>query len=255
MALLRIGRAIEKRCCALIWRQICEPKRSFRRENQERPAFQISTLRIDLHITPVCLQVTTFTQTARMKDSANGAAAVDAQPTESVLPAKRELEPKPTEVPAKRECPPPTPSEPALKVLKLHEKAKLPKRGSALSAGYDLAAGEETVVPAKGRAVVKTGLKIQVPTGCYGRVAPRSGLAVKNFIDTGAGVVDADYRGELGVVLFNFSEEEFKVNVGDRIAQLIIEKVCMGPVEEVKELDETERGEGGFGSTGVEAKA
>ncbi|CAN8061428.1 unnamed protein product [Agarophyton chilense] len=193
-----------------------------------------------------------------MKDTTNATApgtAAAAAP-DSVLPAKRELSPKPADSPPKREClEAPGASEPSLKVLRLHEKATLPKRGSPMSAGFDLAAGEDTVIPARGRAVVKTGLKIAVPSGCYGRVAPRSGLAVKKFIDTGAGVIDADYRGEVGVVLFNFSDDEFKVQVGDRVAQLVIEKICMGAVDEVKELDETTRGDGGFGSTGVETKA
>ena len=83
-----------------------------------------------------------------------------------------------------------------LQVKRLHDKAILPKRGTLLAAGYDLSSCEETVVPAKGRKLVKTGLAIAVPSGNYGRVAPRSGLALKNFIDTGAGVIDEDYRGE-----------------------------------------------------------
>ena len=91
-----------------------------------------------------------------------------------------------------------------------------------------------------------------IPVGNYGRVAPRSGLACKNFIDVGAGVVDSDYRGEVKVLLFNFGEQEFKVNPGDRIAQLIIEKYTRTEIEEVADdLDNTVRGAGGFGSTGV----
>ena len=89
-----------------------------------------------------------------------------------------------------------------------------------------------------------------IPIGNYGRVAPRSGLAVKNFIDVGAGVIDADYRGEVKVLLFNFSDSDFKVSPGDRIAQLIIEKYTRTEIEEVDDLDTTVRGEGGFGSTG-----
>lgn len=81
------------------------------------------------------------------------------------------------------------------------------------------------------------------------RVAPRSGLAAKKFIDVGAGVVDCDYRGPLGIVLFNFSDEDFEVKKGDRVAQFILERICMAPIVEVESLDETERGEGGFGST------
>ena len=75
---------------------------------------------------------------------------------------------------------------------------------------------------------------------------------MKNFIDVGAGVVDYDYRGNVGVVLFNHSEEDFVVSKGDRIAQLILERISMAPAKEVQELDETDRGAGGFGSTGIE---
>ena len=75
-----------------------------------------------------------------------------------------------------------------------------------------------------GKCLVKTGLAMALPPGCYGRVAPRSGLALKKFIDVGAGVIDSDYRGKLGVILFNFSNEDFVINMGDRIAQLIFEK-------------------------------
>lgn len=81
--------------------------------------------------------------------------------------------------------------------------------------------------------------------------APRSGLAWKHSIDVGAGVIDADYRGPVGVILFNHSDVDFEVKAGDRIAQLIIEKIVTPEVEEVDDLDATERGSGGFGSTGV----
>lgn len=82
-------------------------------------------------------------------------------------------------------------------------------------------------------------------------LAPRSGLALKNFIDTGAGVVDYDYRGNVGVILFNHAEVDFEVKKGDRIAQLILERICMADAVEVDELNDTVRGAGGFGSTGV----
>ena len=140
---------------------------------------------------------------------------------------------------------------PRLKVKKLVANAFLPTKGSEQAAGYDLYSIEEKVIPAGGKELVGTGISMAIPIGNYGRVAPRSGLAVKNFIDVGAGVIDADYRGEVKVLLFNFAPTEFKVNVGDRIAQLIIEKYTKTEVEEVVDLDQTERGEGGFGSTGV----
>lgn len=84
-----------------------------------------------------------------------------------------------------------------------------------------------------------------------GRIAPRSGLAAKNFIDTGAGVIDADYRGQVKVLLFNHSDVDFVVKEHDRVAQLILERIYTPEVMEVQELEESVRGEGGFGSTGV----
>ena len=92
-----------------------------------------------------------------------------------------------------------------------------------------------------------------LPPGCYGRIAPRSGLALKKFIDVGTGVIDADYRGEVGVILFNFGKEDFVVNMGDRIAQLIFERIKTPIVKEINELEGTDRGAGGYGNTGVEA--
>lgn len=120
--------------------------------------------------------------------------------------------------------------------------------------GFDLASAYDTTVPARGRAVVKTGLAIAIPENTYARIAPRSGLAVKKFIDTGAGVVDYDYRGEVGVVLFNHADEDFDVKKGDRVAQLILERISMADVVETDELFATERGAAGFGSTGVAEK-
>ncbi|VFQ58899.1 unnamed protein product [Cuscuta campestris] len=140
---------------------------------------------------------------------------------------------------------------PYFRVKKLSEKAVLPSRGSPLSAGYDLSSAADAKVPARGKALVPTDLSIAVSPGTYARIAPRSGLAWKHSIDVGAGVIDADYRGPVGVILFNHSEVDFEVKVGDRIAQLIIEKIAVPEVEEVDDLDSTVRGSGGFGSTGV----
>ncbi|KAF7992928.1 hypothetical protein HCN44_005709 [Aphidius gifuensis] len=139
-----------------------------------------------------------------------------------------------------------------LKFAKLSDKAFAPLKGSALAAGYDLRSAYEYVIPAKGKELVKTDIQIEVPEGTYGRVAPRSGLAWKNFIDVGAGVIDADYRGDLRVMLFNHSDVDFKVSPGDRVAQLICEKIAYPELEEVKSLNDTERGAGGFGSTGIQ---
>ncbi|XP_027333355.1 deoxyuridine 5'-triphosphate nucleotidohydrolase-like [Abrus precatorius] len=140
---------------------------------------------------------------------------------------------------------------PFLRVKKLSEKAVLPSRASPFSAGYDLSSAVETKVPARGKALVATDISISIPEGTYARVAPRSGLALKHSIDTGAGVIDADYRGPVGVILFNHSDVDFEVKIGDRVAQLIIEKIVIPDVVEVEDLDSTVRGEGGFGSTGV----
>jgi dUTP pyrophosphatase len=136
-------------------------------------------------------------------------------------------------------------------VKKLTELATLPIRGSEHAAGFDLASAYDVVIPAHGKGLVKTDLAIAIPEFTYARIAPRSGLAVKKFIDTGAGVVDYDYRGNVGVVLFNHGDEDFEVKKGDRVAQLILERISMAGCEEVDELSATERGIGGFGSTGV----
>ena len=140
-----------------------------------------------------------------------------------------------------------------LKVQKLNNNAALPKRSTDGAAGYDLCASQDCTIPAGGKGLVKTGLSISFPTGLYARIAPRSGLALKKFIDVGAGVVDGDYRGEVGVVLFNHGDQDFEVKMGDRIAQLILEKIDTPPVKEVQSLDDTVRGSGGFGSTGVKS--
>ena len=129
----------------------------------------------------------------------------------------------------------------------------VPRRSSAGAAGFDLSSAASVVVPSRGRAMVPTDLSIAVPDGTYGRIAPRSGLALRSGIDVGAGVVDADYRGPLAVVLFNHSDKDFSIQTGDRIAQLILEKIAIAEVEERDELSDTERGQAGFGSTGVAA--
>jgi dUTP pyrophosphatase len=141
----------------------------------------------------------------------------------------------------------------ALRVKKLSRNAVLPSRGSAMAAGYDLSSAYECMVPARGKALVKTDLSIAIPVGTYARVAPRSGLAWKHSIDVGAGVIDADYRGPVGVILFNHSDTDFTIHAGDRIAQLILELIVTPQVLEVEDLDATTRGEGGFGSTGIVA--
>ncbi|PKX89693.1 dUTP diphosphatase [Aspergillus novofumigatus IBT 16806] len=127
---------------------------------------------------------------------------------------------------------------PPLLVKKLTESAQAPSRGSAFAAGYDLYSAKETVIPAKGKALVDTGLAIAVPEG----------TSLHRYR---AGVIDADYRGEVKVLLFNFSDVDFTVKVGDRIAQLVLERIYTPEVMVVEELEESVRGAGGFGSTGL----
>ncbi|XP_016018746.2 deoxyuridine 5'-triphosphate nucleotidohydrolase, mitochondrial isoform X2 [Rousettus aegyptiacus] len=138
-----------------------------------------------------------------------------------------------------------------LRFVRLSEHATAPTKGSARAAGYDLYSAYDYTVPPMEKTLVKTDIQIALPSGCYGRVAPRSGLAAKHFIDVGAGVIDEDYRGDIGVILFNFGKEKFEVKKGDRIAQLICERIFYPEIEEVQVLDDTERGSGGFGSTGM----
>ena len=138
----------------------------------------------------------------------------------------------------------------ALLIKKLVPEAIIPARGSDGAAGYDISSVVDIVVPALGRSAVATGLAIRVPEGTYGRVAPRSGLAYKHGIDVLAGVIDEDYRGEVKVILYNTSERDYIIKKGDRIAQLILEKIVTPDVAIVLELEDTERGVGGFGSTG-----
>lgn len=137
-----------------------------------------------------------------------------------------------------------------IRVKKLSETATMPTRGSASAAGWDLYASQECVVPARGKAIIATDIAIAVPAGYYGRVAPRSGMAWKHHTDIGAGVVDSDYRGAVGVVMFNHADDDLQIAVGDRVAQLVIEQISIAPLTLVDDLDSTERGEGGYGSTG-----
>lgn len=142
-------------------------------------------------------------------------------------------------------------NEPVLEFVLLTDNAVTPQRGSTRAAGYDLCSAYDLVVPSHDKAIVPTDIAIRLPKNCYGRVAPRSGLAAKHFLDVGAGVIDEDYRGNIGVILFNHGSKDFKISHGDRIAQLICERIYYPKLVEVASLDHTERGDGGFGSTGI----
>lgn len=149
-----------------------------------------------------------------------------------------------------------------MKFKKLVPEAILPTRGTTYSAGLDLYASVEYIVngcvtnsvtvPARSSAVINTGIACAIPEGYAGFVYARSGLACKQGIKPRncVGVVDADYRGEIKVCLYNDSNTDYVVNHGERVAQLVIAPVSMTNVEECDELPETERGDGGFGSTG-----
>lgn len=134
--------------------------------------------------------------------------------------------------------------------IKLTEGAKAPFRASKDAAGYDLYSNEKVIVNPYQRKLIDTGFSMKIPEGCYGRIAPRSGLAVKKSIDIGAGVIDRDYRGPVKILIINNGRESFHIEKHDRIAQLILERHIITNVKIVEQLEETERGEGGFGSTG-----
>ncbi len=127
---------------------------------------------------------------------------------------------------------------------------RLPEYSSSGCAGADLFAAQAAEIPPAGRVAVATGLRVQIPEGHVGLVWPRSGLALRHGIDTLAGVIDSDYRGELRVVLVNHGHEPFRIESGDRVAQLLIQPVTRARFVRTPNLSETARGAQGFGSTG-----
>lgn len=136
-----------------------------------------------------------------------------------------------------------------LEVKKFHKDAVIPTRGSYGAAGHDLYSVEDVVIPPNSLKLVNTGIGVRLPMGCYFRVAPRSGLSMKG-IDVLAGVVDSDWRDAVKVVMINHMNTEYVVSKGDRVAQGILERIIIPIVREVQELDDTNRGSNGFGSTG-----
>ena len=139
----------------------------------------------------------------------------------------------------------------SLKVFKLHSTAVTPKMATAESAGYDLSSLEDYKIMPHKSALIRTGIAVKIPSGYYGRVASRSGLAVKKNLEVGAGVIDSDYRGEILILLRNHGEEPQLIEAGNKCAQLILTKYAAPSVDIVSNLDETIRGNNGFGSTGV----
>lgn len=143
--------------------------------------------------------------------------------------------------------------DPELRVLafkRLDPRALLPTRGSSLAAGLDIYAIEDLTIQPGERALALTGLAVAIPEGYYGRLAPRSGLATKEGLDTLAGVIDADYRGEIRCLLYNTGHETINLPAPSKICQLIIEKIITPAPVWADEISETDRGSGGFGSTG-----
>ncbi len=155
-----------------------------------------------------------------------------------------------------------------MQIKKLTENAIIPTRGSEYAAGYDLYSTENYVLKPGERKLFKTNISLAIPRGFYGRIAPRSGLAYKNGIDVLGGVIDADYRGDIGVILLNTDNEEWsewlgegygikgegkniEIKKGDRIAQIIFEQYFEVDFKEVENLDDSNRGENGWGSSGV----
>ena len=139
-----------------------------------------------------------------------------------------------------------------LKFKRIHPDAVLPAYAHPSDAGMDIRSVADMTVPARGRALVPTGLVVLLPPLYEAQVRPRSGLALKHGITVlnTPGTIDSGYRGEIGVILFNSSDVDFQVKKGDRVAQVVIAPVAQPVIEEAQEIDETDRGAGGFGSTG-----
>ena len=140
-----------------------------------------------------------------------------------------------------------------LPVLRIDPSAKLPSYAHPGDAGMDVHSVETLVLPPGGRASVRTGLAFQLPPDAEAQVRPRSGLALKHGVTVlnAPGTIDAGYRGEVCVILANLGDEPFTVEKGMRIAQVVVAPVARAEVVEVEALDATERGAGGFGSTGL----
>ena len=146
----------------------------------------------------------------------------------------------------------------ALQVFKLDEDAKLPVRQTSGSAGYDLYSLDAGIVEPRSRLLVSTGISIKLPPNTYGRIASRSGLSVRDGIEVGAGVIDSDYSGNIGILLHNFTDKPYEFDEYTRIAQLIITPVLTPVVEEIDSevfnliaKEKNSRNGKGFGSTGI----
>ena len=139
----------------------------------------------------------------------------------------------------------------SIKCKKLLDSASVPTRAHEHDAGWDLYSSERSFVISSKRKVVSTAISLVIPDGYVGLIWPRSGLAAKKGIDVFAGVIDSGYRGEIKVCLYNSSEINFEINKGDRIAQIIFHKLPQTEMLEVGSLEDSIRGDEGFGSSGV----
>lgn len=145
-----------------------------------------------------------------------------------------------------------------IKLKRLHVDAQIPTKNHYNDAGFDLYSVEDIIIPSQERKVIKTGIALEIPSGYAGLIWPRSGLSVKQGVDVLAGVIDASYRGEIMVCLYNTQKPDessewdgaVEIHKGDRIAQLILQKVPLLHIKEVEALSDTERQDKGFGSSG-----
>lgn len=138
-----------------------------------------------------------------------------------------------------------------IKIKKLSEDAIPPKYANPRDAGMDFYSNEEITINPNERRLISTGISMAIPEGYVGLIWDKSGLASKHGLKTMAGVIDAGYRGEIKILVHNLSEQEYKVEKGKKIAQMLIQPITQKQLLEVEDLDQTERGEGGFGSTGL----
>ena len=139
-----------------------------------------------------------------------------------------------------------------IKIQKINPEIKIPSYAHAGDAGMDLYAAEDIVIKPGERKIVATGMKMEIPSGYVGLIWDKSGLASKKGLKIMGGVIDSTYRGEVGVVIINLSDQEYQVIKNTKIAQMLIQKIENVEIEEVENLENTLRGDGGFGSSGLE---
>ena len=138
-----------------------------------------------------------------------------------------------------------------IKIKRLHQEATLPKYAKEDDAGMDFYSNETMTLQPGERKLIPTGIAMAIPKGYVGLIWDKSGVATKFGLKTMAGVIDAGYRGEIKILVHNLSNQEYVIEKGNKVAQMLIQPVEQKQLLEVNELDETDRGEGGFGSTGI----